>query len=108
MVDYLLEERGERLDNFLAHHEDIAWIRLIEEGKFTEARQTLKHLVSEATNNETKATIAALGKLCALCEEQEDAIEIGDFSRILESLERSAAPTPSTTRAESVASTSVA
>ncbi|KAI6197809.1 hypothetical protein M3Y94_01268600 [Aphelenchoides besseyi] len=83
MVDYLLEERGENLDNFLAHHEDIGWIRSIESHKYRKARQTLANLVLEAKDPEKKITIAALAKMCALCETDHDPKVVNEFSETI-------------------------
>lgn len=87
MFEYLLEERGERLDDFLSHHENIGWIRNIESSHYTKAREVLKNLVYEAKTAEKKATILALGKLASLCEDKVDPLVVSYFSDALTVLE---------------------
>ncbi|KAI6216625.1 Nucleoporin-C domain-containing protein [Aphelenchoides fujianensis] len=99
MVDYLLEERGENLDNFLAHHEDIAWIRAIEAHQYKKARQTLANLVLEANDPQKKATIAALAKMCALCEHDVDPGVVAEFSATLDALKDHVPPVVSESHA---------
>lgn len=87
MFEYLLEERGERVDDFLSHHENIGWIRNVESHRYEKARAILKNLVYEAKTAEKKATILALGKLCALCEDKVDPMVVAYFSDALTILE---------------------
>lgn len=87
MFEYLLEERGERLDDFLSHHENIGWIRNIESSHYSKARSILKNLVYEAKTVDKKATILALGKLCALCETKVDPMVVAYFTDALTIIE---------------------
>jgi hypothetical protein len=83
MVEFLLEERGDRLDSFLANHENIAWIRSIESSMYGKARGLLKNLIFGAKTADKKATIAALAKMCALCEDNVDHNEVAFLTSIL-------------------------
>ncbi|KAH7717352.1 CRE-NPP-15 protein [Aphelenchoides avenae] len=80
MIKYLLEERGERVDNFLCSHEDINWIRNVERREYKQASAILKNMAFEAKDATKKATVLALGQLCALCEDEEDPAEIAEFT----------------------------
>jgi hypothetical protein len=87
MVEFLLEERGDRLDSFLANHENIAWIRSIESSMYGKARGLLKNLIFGAKTADKKATIAALAKMCALCEDNVDHEEVAFLTSILTLIE---------------------
>uniref|UniRef100_A0A1I7RQW8 Nuclear pore complex protein Nup133 n=1 Tax=Bursaphelenchus xylophilus TaxID=6326 RepID=A0A1I7RQW8_BURXY len=87
MVEYLLEEKGERLENFLRSHENINWIRNIEKKQYRKARNFLKNMMMETENASKKGTIAALGTLCALCEDEENATEIAEFTEVMKIVE---------------------
>lgn len=55
MVDCLLEEKGERLENFLKSHENINWIRNIEKKQYQKARSYLKNMMMESNITSRKA-----------------------------------------------------
>ncbi|CAD5229053.1 unnamed protein product [Bursaphelenchus okinawaensis] len=87
MVEYLLEEKGERLETFLRSHQNINWIRNIEKKQYQKARKFLKNMMLETEVAPQKATIAALGKLCALCEDEENSKELAEFTDVIKLVE---------------------
>jgi hypothetical protein len=54
MFNHLLAERGQKASEFLSERQQINWIRQIEEGKYSEARTTLKQMAREEKDERKK------------------------------------------------------
>lgn len=54
MFNHLLAERGQKANDFLAQRQEINWIRQVEEGKYLEARKTLKKMADKEENENKK------------------------------------------------------
>lgn len=54
MVNNLLAEKGDRVETFLASHENIQWIRNVENGEYGKALRILKSMSSQETDPKKK------------------------------------------------------
>ncbi|KAI1730644.1 nuclear pore complex protein 15 [Ditylenchus destructor] len=89
MVNYLLAEKGSRLNDYLSAHENINWIKNIEKGEYKKARKTLKAMAYEAKDPTKQLVELSLCKLCVLCEDKLDVDELAELSENIRSLTES-------------------
>jgi hypothetical protein len=57
MVNDLLVEKGSRVEDFLASHKNIQWIKKIEKGEYKMALEILKAMSSEEPDSRKKLVI---------------------------------------------------
>uniref|UniRef100_A0A915ELW5 Nucleoporin Nup133/Nup155-like C-terminal domain-containing protein n=1 Tax=Ditylenchus dipsaci TaxID=166011 RepID=A0A915ELW5_9BILA len=89
MVNYLLAEKGNRVNDFLSAHESINWIKNVENCEYSKARKTLKAMAYETRDAAKKLTELSLCKLCVLCEDKVDVAELADLSENIRALSQS-------------------
>uniref|UniRef100_A0A914X746 Nucleoporin Nup133/Nup155-like C-terminal domain-containing protein n=2 Tax=Plectus sambesii TaxID=2011161 RepID=A0A914X746_9BILA len=84
----LLSERTGDVDEFLAPHPEISWIRDINKNKFDKASQTLVSLaLREQHSAAKKKTLLSLAKLCALASDNQDSAVIAETNEHLQVIE---------------------
>lgn len=54
LITDLLEQQGDRVEDFLAKHDEINWIRNIERREYTKAKETLQSIAYSAPNASRK------------------------------------------------------
>uniref|UniRef100_A0AC35F1W0 Nucleoporin Nup133/Nup155-like C-terminal domain-containing protein n=1 Tax=Panagrolaimus sp. PS1159 TaxID=55785 RepID=A0AC35F1W0_9BILA len=83
LINDLLEQQGDRVEDFLSKHDEINWIRNIERREYDKAKETLQSIAYSAPNASRKKTLLSLAKLAALCEDQQNPEEIAQITNNL-------------------------
>uniref|UniRef100_A0A914ZFZ9 Uncharacterized protein n=1 Tax=Panagrolaimus superbus TaxID=310955 RepID=A0A914ZFZ9_9BILA len=83
LINDLLEQQGDRVEDFLSKHDEINWIRNIERREYSKAKETLRSIAYSAPNAERKKTLLSLAKLAALCEDEQNPEEVAQITNNL-------------------------
>jgi len=94
LISDLLEQEGDRADEFLSKHDEISWIRCIDRKEYGKARETLRSIAYSASTADRKKTTLSLAKLAALCEDETNIEDVAQITNELILLEHQAEISP--------------